>query len=65
MFDIPCEPVPIDPITTRFDGAVLPPSPSADDGMSVGTTKIPAAAAAERFTNVLLDVFVDINIYII
>jgi hypothetical protein len=36
--------------------------PRADEGINVGTTKIPAAAAAERLTKVLLDVFSDINI---
>jgi hypothetical protein len=29
--------------------------------MMFGTTKIPAAVAAERFTNSLLDVFFDIS----
>jgi hypothetical protein len=59
MFDIPCEPVPIAPITTLFEGAILPPSPRAEEGMIVGTTKIPAAAAAERLTKVLLDDLAD------
>jgi hypothetical protein len=54
--------VPIAPITTLFDGAIFPPRPSAEEGIIEGTTKIPAAAAAERLTKVLLDVLVDIEI---
>jgi len=61
---MPCDPVPIAPITTLFEGAILPPIPRAEEGIMEGITNMPVAAAAERLTNVLLEVFVDID-YII
>jgi hypothetical protein len=60
---IPCDPVPIEPITMRSLGAIFPPIPKADDGIICGSTKVPATAAADRLTNCLLDDLFVISIF--
>jgi hypothetical protein len=55
MFDVPCEPTPIEPITIRSLGAMLPPRPKAAEGMIWGSTNEPATMAADRLTNSRLD----------
>jgi hypothetical protein len=44
---IPCEPVPIDPITIRSLGAVNPLRPNAEAGIMEGKIMVPANAETE------------------
>src|SRR5512133_3748475 len=61
---MPCDPVPMQPITMRSLGATFLPIPKAEDGMICGITNVPATRAAERFTKFLLvDLSAMINNY--